>query len=359
MKIVHVTEPFSGGIVTFLVYQCNYLPQHDHIVVHGERTTADHKNDVRKRFSRQSRFLEWPFSQRKINLVKDLLSIISLIKILNHIDADVIHLHSSKAGFAGRIAAVLLNKKNVVYTPHAPAFDRKDISKITRRIYLSIEKLLFKLVPETMCCSKAEADLFSANGMPVKYIKNSISLRKRIFSFPEDEKITIGFVGILTHQKRPDWFNKISEAFVNESRIRFIWIGDGPLKNEIKTKKVEVLGWKSHGEVRDLLDTIDLFLSCSAWEGLPYAVLEAMEAGKPLLLSNLPIHKELIHEEKNGWIFNDPEEAIEIIQNKIFNSEELRSKGKKSREICEERFNISKNIVEYKKYYESISARKI
>lgn len=75
--------------------------------------------------------------------------------------------------------------------------------------------------------------------------------------------------------------------FKDDTRVRFLWIGDGELRNEIQeNEQVQVTGWVTPNEVQHYLNQIDVYISTSLWEGLPLSVLEAMNCGKPLLLSD-------------------------------------------------------------------------
>ena len=74
---------------------------------------------------------------REISIFKDFLALKELIDILKNItEKNVIHLHSSKAGFLGRIAAKIIGfNGNLIYTPHGISFLRKDISNNKKRFF--------------------------------------------------------------------------------------------------------------------------------------------------------------------------------------------------------------------------------
>ncbi len=82
---------------------------------------------------------------------------------------------------------------------------------------------------------------------------------------------------------------------------RLVMVGDGPLLPEIRravvdgglTESVTLLGLISRDKVFGLLKSSDLFISTSAKEGLPLAVLEAIGAGCPVILSDIAPHREI------------------------------------------------------------------
>mgnify|MGYP001485384163 CR=1 FL=1 len=83
-----------------------------------------------------------------MNPLKDIKALWELYTILKNIeDIDIIHLHSSKAGFLGRIVSFLLDKsKKTIYTPHAISFLRLDVSLKKRKIFIAMEKFVVFLV---------------------------------------------------------------------------------------------------------------------------------------------------------------------------------------------------------------------
>lgn len=359
VKVLHVTEPFSGGVTTFLSLHCTHLNQFTHIICHGKRTSADKLDSINKKFSEEVRLILWKFAGREINPFKDILAIFSLLKIIKKEKPNIIHLHSSKAGFIGKILSLFFKKIKFTYTPHAPSFIRRDVSPLTRRFFLIIERFLYLLNPEIICCSKAEFDIYKLNGMKTKYINNSVEVPKQNIRKGCTNKIIIGFCGIITAAKNPGYFNEIASHFSQNENVGFRWIGAGEFKHVLNSPNIEVTGWLTDNEVKYQMEKIDLYLSCALWEGLPYSVLEAMSLSKPLLLSDIPAHKELVEQDKNGYIFRSTEEALLIIKNLIENKENLAELGNRSYHICQENYSIMEYKKLYFKYYSELLDEKL
>jgi hypothetical protein len=113
------------------------LPEMKHIVVHGFRLPVDSIENVRAKFPGQTEFVEWKSAGREISLFRDFKALKELIAILRpYAKAEaVIHLHSSKAGFLGRLACAILGIHRAIYTPHCASFLRADIGFFKRHFF--------------------------------------------------------------------------------------------------------------------------------------------------------------------------------------------------------------------------------
>ncbi len=350
-KIVHVTEPFSGGVFDFLVNITTHTPEFKHIIIHGLR--EDEKENYHL-FSNNVEFVSWKSVQREIDLKKDFLALKELVNILKNLDFDILHLHSSKAGFLGRLAARILKKQNrVVYTPHGVSFLRKDISNFKRQFFVFLEKTANKMGGVVVACSESEAEEFKKIGIKAKYVSNGIdcSYKNAGKNQINVKKITIGTVGRIVYQKNPKLFNEIAKFFKD---IEFVWIGDGDLRNELTSSNIKVTGWMKKEFMEKELKNFDIYLSTSLWEGLPLSVLEAMCFQKPLILSNCVGNIDLVSNEYNGFIYNSKDEAVSIIRDLIKDKEKLLKMGENSFYILKSNFSVKKMIEGYTEIYKKI-----
>lgn len=107
------------------------------------------------------------------------------------------------------------------------------------------------------------------------------------------------------------------------------------LKQKIKKEKlesnIELLGNIEKEELRDRYSSCDVYITASKHEMLDLPAIEAMSCGKPVVLSDIPVHKEIIEKSKGGKIFplNDKESLSIMIEKCIKNSKEIGEKGRK------------------------------
>ena len=121
-------------------------------------------------------------------------------------------------------------------------------------------------------------------------------------------------LGRISYQKNPSLFNDIAKAFPD---FKFIWIGDGDLRDELTSKNIEITGWANHNDALDYLMKGDIFLLPSLWEGLPISLLEAMYLGKICIVSNIIGNKDVIKTATNGFIASNFSDYVNIINDII------------------------------------------
>jgi len=247
----------------------------------------------------------------------------SIIQIRNHVKKvkpSTVFLHSSFAGFIGRLSLLGINVK-CFYIPHCISFMRKDIGKVKALLFTSFEWL----------GAIKKCDYIACSGSEQKEIKRLIPFRKCYLvenavdtsawvnnSDWVTKKNTIITVGQIRIQKDPARFARICEQAKSENLdFEFIWVGDGDdidLKNELLNAGVNVLGWKAPNEIKALLSESKVYLSTALWEGLPVSPIEAMLSGCVALLSDCAGNRDIIAHEQNGFSFKTDEEAIAVLQ---------------------------------------------
>jgi glycosyltransferase involved in cell wall biosynthesis len=354
MKILHIVESFSGGIITFLRLLINETSDLEHIVLYGNRQSGiEHQ---KKSFNAATKFILWEAAQRNISISKDVRAYYNMSNIISKEIPNVIHLHSSKAGFLGRLWGGLNKQERsplILYTPHGLPFVRKDISLVKRQLYISLEKLAANLSGQIIAVSDSEKNELSVNNILATYINNGIKVdygwKKGVQS---NSKISIVTVGRICEQKNPKLFSKIADAFRNNSDVEFIWIGDGELRTQL-SQNIRITGWLKENDVQSLLGDASIYLSTALWEGLPFAVLEAMNKSLGLLLYNCIGNCDLVcnGHKQNGLLFCNHLEVITIIKELIKSPDLIESWGIKSFQLLEEKFTADNMADQYKDIY--------
>ncbi len=159
------------------------------------------------------------------------------------------------------------------------------------------------------------------------------------------------------------------ESFNQNNNLRLMVIGEGPLKEELKKEAsimgideyVQFTGLIPREEVYKQLADADLFLSTSKGEGLPISVLEAMACHCPVLLSDIPPHREIA--EGVGFIpLVRPDDKARFVKEiKRFcniSPSERQNIGQKCRELVEERFKLAMMLEKYHSVYRELCGNK-
>jgi glycosyltransferase involved in cell wall biosynthesis len=143
---------------------------------------------------------------------------------------------------------------------------------------------------------------------------------------------------------------------------RLVYIGEGPLRNTLNSvsenngysSQIEFTGLIPRERVFEHLLNADLFISTSRGEGLPIAVLEAMACRNPVLLSDIPPHRE-IAEGVDFIPLIDPDDvagfAREIKRFRQMSPAERVILGQNCRELVEARFSLDAMHSGYEEIY--------
>jgi glycosyltransferase involved in cell wall biosynthesis len=115
--------------------------------------------------------------------------------------------------------------------------------------------------------------------------------------------------------------------------LRFVWAGEGEyrpvLEQKIREYNIEqqilLLGQRS--DVPDVLQAADLFLFPSHFEGMPFALLEAMRCGVPIIASHAASIPEVITSGEHGLLFRvgDSCDLLETLRWALMHPHEMRA----------------------------------
>lgn len=351
-KIVHIVESFGGGVFSLLVDLVNNTSNDYEItILYGKRPETP--KDISNYFNQNVKLIQIKNFTRKINLIKDIKSIIEVKKYIKTIKPDIVHLHSSKAGAIGRIACKNIR---VLYSPHCFSFMQKGISKIKKNTYYLIEKIMSnKKKSCIIACSKQEFDFAKKLTSNVILIENGVNIEK-IEKIAKNTKQysgkhTICTAGRIDFQKNPKLFNQIAEKL---PEYAFTWIGDGASNNILTSPNIKITGWLSHDEVIRIINENEIFLLTSKWEGLPITLLEALCLKKKCIISNDIQNIGVIKNGENGYIAGNINDYINCIKN----TEQCEIKEEAYEKIKNE-YNMDTYVQKYKKLIEENKNRVI
>lgn len=254
---------------------------------------------------------------RELSLKSDLISFFAIYKILRKIKCCAVHTHSSKTGFLGRMAARMAGVQRVVHTVHGFGFPAAKNS-LSRLIFVFVEFFAARITDATIVMNMSDYNFsyrrLLINRRKLHLISNSCRYDLlTITDEPIKPDLNIAFVGRLTKQKNPslaiDAFEKLLQ-FEKFKNARLFVIGDGDLSPLLMEKVVHLkidgsvvfCGWSS--EVSDILQTCQILLASSDWEGFPLVVAEAASVGCIPLMTNVSGYRELHEHHRIGFLAN-------------------------------------------------------
>jgi len=159
-------------------------------------------------------------------------------------------------------------------------------------------------------------------------------------------------VGRMVPQKRPLLFLETAAAI--HSRIpqaRFVWVGDGALAGEwdawVETRGlgsvIQRLPWRN--DVPRLLGSADFFVHVADFEGLAFAILEALAAGLPCAITPNLLHEMTFLDSKNSIAI----EGEWIAQ--LGDPAGLAARGHAARALAEKEFSFERMAADYETLY--------
>ncbi|MEO0096942.1 MAG: sugar transferase [candidate division WOR-3 bacterium] len=325
--------------------------------------------------------------KREISPIYDILALIRTVKILKNY--DVVHTHTSKGGFIGRLAAKIKRIKLIIHTAHGFAFHEYS-SRITTLFYSLLERFASYFCDKIILLNKKDWDLAKEykignekklvliyNGIDYERIRNikpDFSIRKKFNLNKEDFLIT--FVGRLSKQKNPEiliWAIKELLKEKIDKKIFLLLIGEDMGMKERLIKLINDFKINSYIGFLDfipnpisIIKASDCFVLPSLWEGMPIALLEAMASNVPVIVSNIKGNNEIIVDGVNGFLFspNNYQELKEKISLLIRNKEigekiSLKAKENIKRKFKKERFQEETMKVYKKEKIEKIRNKEI
>lgn len=321
-KILYIVEAMGGGVFTYIVDLANELVnKYDMYIAYAVRKQTP--QNYKDYFDKRVHLIEVKSFGRAIDASKDLKAFFEIRKIADEVKPDIIHLHSSKAGALGRFT-FNGNKIPMFYTPHGYSFLMEDCKPMKRVIYKIVESVCAKRNCTTISCSVGEHQETLKLTKHATYVNNGINMAELQEIIDRTEKVQHPFMvytlGRICYQKNPMQFNAIAETLPD---IKFVWIGDGELREELNSKNIEVTGWVDRNTAIRYAVNADVFLLPSRWEGLPISLLESMYMKKICVVSNVIGNRDVIHNGENGFVCSGTEEFVKAIKEAQSGAEEF------------------------------------
>ncbi|HWB85971.1 MAG TPA: glycosyltransferase family 4 protein [Bryobacteraceae bacterium] len=271
--------------------------------------------------------------RREIRPLWDLHGLLHLRQYLMAQPYHIVHTHTSKGGFIGRLAARLAAVPVIVHTAHGFAFHEASPAS-TRVFYSALERLASGWCDRIVTVSEFHRawaiELGMCRPQRIMAIPNGIAevgrnkaleptvLRHQLGARSGD--VLVLSMARLAADKGLEYLIEAAAMLLRTGcRAQIIIAGDGPARGRLEqlaaslgvSDRVSFIGFRE--DVGDLLAASDLVILPSLREGLSISLLEAMAAAKPIIASSIGSQREVAAHAEMAWLV-PPANALALSQ---------------------------------------------
>lgn len=231
----------------------------------------------------------------------DAIAVRDLAEVVREVKPDLVHAHSSKAGATARLQRLRNRAVPVVYTPHGYSFASHFAKGMQRVAYREMEHLLSPLTSRIVCVCESEARLARtvAASKRVRVVYNGITAAEagpvdpRVSELARSGPVICAMALLRSGKGLETLIDATPSVLSRHPRAQIAILGDGPGLEELRARAsarkaahaIHFLGF--HQEPLSALRGAQVFVHPSLAEAFPYAILEAMAAGVPIVASDV------------------------------------------------------------------------
>jgi glycosyltransferase involved in cell wall biosynthesis len=310
---------------------------------------------------------------RGVSLSGDMKAFITLVKEIRSFKPHIIHTHTAKAGFLGRIASIVSFHPSIrVHTFHGHLLNGY-FGTFKRSLVVFAEKILAIFTHQLLAVGdKVRQDLLAAGvgesnkfalmppGLQIGQLPNKSDALK-FYGLPT-QTLQCAFIGRVTQIKRPDRFlDVVSEIRKRGVAIEFFIAGDGELleicRGRVSREELPVkfLGWQS--DIEKVLSAADMVVLTSDNEGTPLSLIQAGMAGLPVVTTRVGSVPEVVIDGVTGIITSlDVQEIADAIE-KLAGNRDLRDQmGFAAHTFTLANFGVNRLVNDHEQLYKKLIA---
>ncbi len=317
---------------------------------------------------------------RPVHPLKDYLALRALEKIFRRQKPDIVHTHSGKAGFLGRLAAKRAGVPLIFHHIHGPSFGPFQ-GALANLAFTAAEKRAATVTDHFFCSANAMTRRYLAAGIgkPGKFTRifsgfnvdsylnasHSLPLRRQLGL--DEDHFVIGKIGRLFKLKgHADLVTAFAALLPQAPHARLLLVGDGALRGEIEnqirilglTGKVILTGLVPPDEVARYVGVMDCLAHLSYREALSRALPQALAAGKPVVAYDFDGAEEVCLENVTGFVVRtgDTDAAARRLLQLAGDPALRRRLGQAGAAFVKENFSVKKMVDDQYQVYLKVAA---
>ena len=305
---------------------------------------------------------------RRVNIEADLKAFASLVIEIRKFKPHVIHTHTAKAGFLGRLASIISMHSSIrIHTFHGHllngyfgSFKRLLVVLAEKTLAVFTDQLLavgFKVRNDLLQVGIGKKEKFGLMppGLEIGALPSKIESQNSLGV--NSARLQCAFIGRVTQIKRPDRFlDVVAELQRREVQMDFFIAGDGELLDfcreriEIEDLPVHVLGWQSN--IEKVLAATDIVVLTSDNEGTPLSLIQAGMARIPVVTTDVGSVSEVVLDGVTGIVTPLNVHKIADAIEELSMDKELRARlGASAQDFTLANFGVKRLVDDHEELY--------
>lgn len=289
--------------------------------------------------------------------------------IIKHLKPSLVHIHGTRAGSVGRLAAIGQNVP-VIYTEHLWTKQFRLSNRILTFFHYFGNWFLDLFTNLNIAVSYAVKDFLVDSNIShldkVKVIYNGIKpTSEEAKVFEKKDEILLITVATLNQQKGIQYLLRALPKIIKEfPLVKLEIIGDGNYKNELMKltkrlklqKNVQFTGFVA--DVEKYLAKADLYVQPSISESFGLAIVQAMGVGLPIVATYAGGIPEVVTDGKSGFLVEPgkPQALEAAILEVLRNPAKAKEMGVMAKKEAKLKFNLDDMIGELETTYEAMDS---
>jgi len=321
------------------------------------------------------RVIRVPALMRAIGPLRELAALHHLTWIFRKKHYDIVHTHTSKAGYLGRLAAARAGVPVIVHTPHGNIFDGYFPWFVTR-LFVWLERRAAQKTDRIIELTEGGIEAHLAQGIGrreqfvvifsgidlapyERAIERRDETRRALGVAPEE--LLVGAVGRLEPVKGFTYFvSAARQILASAPEARFVLVGQGSMANDLRRQSADLgdrfrlLGPRD--DVPDLMAAMDVSVLTSLNEGMGRVLLEAGAAATPVVATQVGGVPDVIADGQTGILVppRDPQAVADAVCSLARDPERRRAMGRAARVAVVPAYGMERMVERIEALYEEL-----
>jgi glycosyltransferase involved in cell wall biosynthesis len=317
---------------------------------------------------------------RAIRPLADLRTLWAVFSLMRSYRPAIVHTHTAKAGFIGRLAAQLARVPVVVHTYHGHVLSGY-FGPLKTAVYRTLERVLARGSDRLIAVSDAvKRDLLGlgiGDEHKIQVIPLGLELQPLAGELPrgglrresgvDGAAPLVGIVGRLVAIKDlPTFLAAARIVAQTHPEVRFAVVGDGEERSllEYQARRmgldgvVHFHGWKR--DTREIFGDLDVVVNCSRNEGTPVALIEGLAAGRPVVATRVGGTPDLLADGRHGLLVppSDPSSLAQAIVSVLDHRDEALARSREGQRYVLARHSVDRLIEDVDGLYRELLVEK-